>query len=217
MERSPDPSGPRARAQAARAAGRRTLVVAFEGLWSYRGSYTRALLRYQDRRRRGAAARPPTAPPLSSYVSQRLIAPLLAEGGPDVALFSETSETADASEALDTVLAWRQVLGSELRLVVVGHSFGGLAALRLARKLGARGVEVQHLLTLDPRAPTAAGYREFVTPSGVREHHTYYQRGWWLPGRPIEGSQNHRLQGVGHTAVPGAPEVRARFQAMLGD
>ncbi|MCA8920327.1 MAG: hypothetical protein KDD82_00885, partial [Planctomycetes bacterium] len=184
-------------------------------LASFSQGYANQLYGYQDRLRAGEDARPPRGPALSSYVGQHLIVPSLGVGGgPDVLLLGEHTETAQASVAEPVVLAWREVHGSALKLVVVGHSFGGLSALRLTKKLRARGVAVQQLLTLDAR--TLPGlYGLFVTPPGVGAHHNYFQRSLWLPGYPIEGAQDHRLRGVRHTRMPAQREVRERFSAML--
>jgi len=212
----PDRSDPRAWARSARVSGRRTLVVAFEGLSSFSSAYAQQLYRYQDRLRAGESARPPRAPKFGSYVGKYLLAPSLSRhrGGPDVLVLSEASERARTSAALPVVLAWHQELGSALNLVVVGHSFGGHSALRLARKLEAQEVPVDHLLTVDPR--TLPGlYDQFVTPGNVAEHANYFQRSAWFPGYPIEGARNQQLRRVLHSRMPGQASVRGSLEGML--
>lgn len=210
-----DRSNPRAWARAARASGRTTLVVAFEGWLSFSSGYAKRLYRYQDRLRAGESPSRPLPPLFSSYVGKYLLAPELARrGGPDVVIYPETSEFPLDSPALAMVLAWHREFGSALKLIVVGHSFGGHAALRLSRKLEARGVQVDHLLTIDPRS--RGQYDQFVTPGNVTENQNYYQRSPVLPGYPIDGARNHRLRGAVHTLMPSADAVRRSFKRMLG-
>ena len=152
-----------------------------------------------------------------SFLAKRLIAPSLRRHYSEVELLllPETSENRERSVARECAQAWRQVHGSALRLLVLGHSFGGYSALRLAKKLKADGISVDAMLTVDART-TPSNYRHFITPSNVRAHHNFFRKGF-MPGYAIEGAVNKRLRGVSHGTIPGALGVKRRWEAMLGE
>ncbi len=126
----------------------------------------------------------------------------------------ETSEGGEHSVAEQTILAWHQVHGQRLRVVVIGMSFGGYSALRLCRKLEVLQVEVDELFTLDART-LPQNYRHFITPSNVVSHHNYFQKGF-MPGYEIDGAVNRRVRGVSHGTLPRAPEVVRHYEEILG-
>lgn len=201
-------------ARAAHAAGRHTLVVVFEGLWAYSSDDTQRIYEYQDALRAG---RSPGAPSPSglSFVSRHLIVPNLRDtcARADLLIMPETSENGDSSVAEQAVRAWKQVHGDDLRVVIVGHSFGGWSALRLANKLRRHSIRVQHMLTVDARSiPT--NYPSFIKPSNVGQHDNFFQKSLWMPGYRIDGANNVKLY-VDHGSIPGAPEVVASYRRMV--
>ena len=202
-------------ARAAEARGTRTLVIAFEGLWSYSDSYSDKLYDYQAALRAGQSPRAPRGASMS-FVGKNLLAPTLAttQRRIELLVLPETSENRADSVGLQTVLAWHQVFGSRLKLVLVGHSFGAYSALRLARKLESRGIGVDHMLTIDART-MPGNYRHFTRPSNVGSLHNYFQKGM-MPGYSIDGADlNQRLRGTSHGAIPGSEPVRARFLSLV--
>lgn len=201
-------------AREARAAGRRRLIVVFEGLWAWSGAYSERVYAYQDALRAGRSAAPPPVSGLS-FVTKQLIVPNLSAtlATSDLLLLPETSENGDTSVGEQACRAWHQVHGAELSLVIVGHSFGGYSALRLGRKLEARAIPIAAMLTVDART-TPLNYRFFSKPGNVREHANYFQKSPWMPGYAIDGARNQRLQ-VMHGGIPAAPEVVATYRRMV--
>jgi peptidoglycan hydrolase-like protein with peptidoglycan-binding domain len=201
-------------ARSAQARGSRTLVVAFEGLWSYSSSFVEDLYEHQDALRAGRSSRAPRRARMS-FVSKHLLSPNLSRHqNLDFLVLPETSERKEESVALRTILAWREVHGSRLKVVLVGHSFGAYSALKLANKLGRRGVQIHGMLAIDART-MPGNYRHFVKPRNVGGLYNYYQKGL-MPGYEITGAQvNQRLRGFGHGKMPSAPQVQERFHALL--
>ncbi|MGE0709636.1 MAG: peptidoglycan-binding protein [Planctomycetota bacterium] len=201
----------------AAAAGKHTLVIAFEGLWSYREGYARQAYAYLDALERGRRASPPANPGMH-FLEKGLVVPTLPAHAARIELLSlpETEEGGRGpTVAEEVVVAWRRVRGASLRLVVLGHSFGGYSALRLSRRLEARGIPVDALLTVDART-MPGNYREFVKPSNVRAAWNFFQKGF-MPGYEIQGATNQRLRGVSHGTIPAAAVVRERYQQLLRD
>lgn len=201
-------------ARGAEARGSRTLVVAFEGLWSYSSSFVESLYEHQDALRAGRSSRAPSRARMS-FVSKHLLSPNLSRYRDlDFLILPETSERPEESVALRTISAWREVHGARLKVVLVGHSFGAYSALKLANKLARRGIQVHGMLAIDART-MPGNYRHFVKPRNVGTLHNYFQKGL-MPGYSIDGADlNQRLRGHGHGRMPGAPEVQARFHALL--
>jgi pimeloyl-ACP methyl ester carboxylesterase len=84
-----------------------------------------------------------------------------------------------SSFAEAAVAAYRS--GRERTIVLVGHSLGAAAAIQMAERLGASGVPVRLIVTLDPVAQMAA-------PGNVRRLvNLYIPRGI---GEPIGGGHN---------------------------
>ena len=188
--------------------------MAFEGLWSYSSNFVNSLYAHQDALRAGRSSRAPRSASMS-FVGKPLLSPNLSRyRDRDFLILPETSERSEESVALRTILAWREVHGSRLKLVIVGHSFGAYSGLKLAKKLARRGVQVQSMLTIDART-MPGNYRHFVKPSNVGALYNYYQKGL-MPGYEITGAQvNQRLRGFGHGKMPSAPQVQERFHALL--
>lgn len=201
-------------ARAAQARGSHTLVVAFEGLWSYSNRFVESLYAHQDALRAGRASRAPRRASMS-FVGKHLLAPNLNQyRNLDFLVLPETSERPRESVALRTLLAWREVHGARLKIVIVGHSFGAYSALKLANKLGRRGLRVDSLLAIDART-TPGNYKHFVKPSNVGRLYTYFQKGL-MPGYRIEGAEvNQRIRGTSHGKIPGTAPVQERFRAIL--
>jgi pimeloyl-ACP methyl ester carboxylesterase len=88
-------------------------------------------------------------------------------------------------------------------LIIVGHSFGGPAALNYAT----RCKHVDLLVTMDPRLPTMA---QFKKQANVGRLVNVYRTGF-MPGYAIEGAENIKLPFwsnlFSHTSVPYQPIV----------
>lgn len=201
-------------ARAAHAAGRHTLIIAFEGLWAYSSSYARRIYEYQDALRAGRSPARPAASGLS-FVSSLLLVPNLSRSLPvaDLLILPETSENGDTSIAEQAARAWRAVHGDALKVIIIGHSFGGYSAIRCGDKLARHSIPVANVLTVDARAiPT--NYQYFTKSRSVARHQNFFQKGLWMPGYAIDGAENQRLR-VSHGAIPGSPEMVAAYRAAL--
>ncbi len=85
--------------------------------------------------------------------------------------------------------------------IIIGHSFGARGAIDSAKK--SEGVKL--LVLLDPRVPPPADMSKVKAPKGVPTV-CFYQRGF-MPGYPVEGAENIRLNWTMHTNVPKHPAV----------
>lgn len=199
----------------AKARGNRTLVVAFEGLWSFSQGYADKIYAAQKALRAGQKPKSLGSARMS-FVAKYLVGPQMAKHSQlDYLLLPETSESKDSSVALNTVLEWFKVHGRGLKLVVVGHSFGGHASLKLVHKLSKHKVPVAAMLTIDARARPGQ-YGDFKTTSNVKAAYNYFQKSLFLPGYEIKGAVNQKLKGVSHGSIPNAEAVRRRYKALLG-
>ncbi len=201
-------------ARAANAAGRHTLVIAFEGLWAYSSSYARRIYEYEAELRAGRSPARPAASGLS-FVSSLLLVPNLSRSLPkaDLLILPETSENGDTSIAEQAARAWKAVHGDALRVIIIGHSFGGYSAIRCGDKLARHSIPVANVLTVDARAiPT--NYQYFEKSRNVARHQNFFQKSLWMPGYAIDGAENQRLH-VDHGSIPGSPEMVAAYRAAL--
>ncbi|MBL4850063.1 MAG: peptidoglycan-binding protein [Planctomycetes bacterium] len=148
-------------------------------------------------------------------VGRRTLAPNLDRHAQvDFLILPETSERRSPSVGEVTVRAWNEVHRGRLKLVLIGHSFGGYSALRLANKLDRRGIRVTHFLAIDART-MPGNYRYFVRPRNTGTLYNFFQKGFF-PGYPFEGADlNQRLRGTPHTRMPTTAQVQARFRAIL--
>lgn len=92
------------------------------------------------------------------------------------------SHAGGPSAALSCILQWKNTLGSQLRLTVVGHSFGGNAALRLADSLADKNIAINDLLVIDGRDGSESfGCRtlgkHYIKPLNVDRATAVYQNG----------------------------------------
>lgn len=94
------------------------------------------------------------------------------------------------------------------KVIIVGHSFGGAAAYKLARSLK---VKVDAVVTADPRDPVCLGECFPGTkPSNVTLWSNHYQL-TPLRGHKVGGAQNHYHSGYSHGTIQNAP---AFYQAI---
>ena len=112
---------------------------------------------------------------------------------------------------------WRDAVGEirrsgRKRVVLVGHSWGANAAVRMARELQRHGVRVSYLGTFAATGPSSV-------PSNVRRVRNYYQsNGWGKPLRPEQGFRGRidnrdvrGARGVGHYNI----EKQATFHKRM--
>ncbi len=99
------------------------------------------------------------------------------------------SHVAGPSLARKCIAAWKAVHGSQLRLTLVGHSFGGNAVMRLAENLKADNTTVDDMLLIDGRnGAESFGCRSrglsYQKPTNVQRATAVFQNGC-LAGRSL--------------------------------
>lgn len=203
------------RAEAAKKQGINTLVIAFEGLASHSSGYANDLLKYQDKIRSGQKASKPS-PVTMNFIGKHLLKPYLdqTKGHAEFITFSEASQKGANSPAVQCAVAWHNSYGPELNLIVVGHSFGGYAAIKLCNELAKKKIPVDHMLTIDART-MPGNYKNFIKPDNVASAQNFFQKSLFMPGYPIEGAVNTRIKGIDHGHMPGGEQVKAAFGKML--
>lgn len=201
-------------ASEAKKKGIKTLIVSFEGLVSYSDSAAHKTYEYLDEVRAGKA---PKAPSLGgmNFVAKNVILPHMRRIAQksELLLLSEASQRKDKTVGESCVRAWHSVYGNSLRLMIMGHSFGGYASLRLAKAVE-NTVIVDSMLTMDARAMPNE-YRYFETPSNVREHYNYFHKGLMLPGYAVDGATVNQRVPTDHVGVTTHESVQERFLRLL--
>lgn len=202
-------------ARAAKAAGRHTLVIVFEGQFAYASGYASRIYAYQEALRRGEDPSRPLHTGLS-FVSTGLIVPHIRETmhSAELLILPETSENPSVSIGSEVGRAWHEVHGADSKIVIVGHSLGGWSAIQCGNKLDRFQVPVASVLTMDARTYTA-NYPYFIkSPNVTGPHENYFQKSPVFPGYEIRGAENTHLH-IDHARIPGAPEVVAAYLAMV--
>ena len=208
LEIKPGATDPQAAAKCARlssyarAKGVRSLVIAFEGLASFSGSATRAAYQYHAELSNGRKASEAGGFSMGGYVARGLMMPTITRAAPrfEFLIFPHTA----TGTAHACALEWMRVAGR--RLILVGHSFGGMSVMRVTRELAQRNVRVSTVVSVDPRSVFPGGIQRV---RGADRWENFYQYGGGLPGKSIrEADVNERLSG-GHTSMPYQPAVRA--------
>lgn len=186
----------------ARAKGVRTLVIGFEGLASFSGSATRAAYQYHAELVSGRKASKAGGFGMGGYVARGLMMPTITRAAPrfELLVFPHTA----TGTAHICAQQWMKVPGR--KLVLVGHSFGGMSVMRVTNELAQRNIRVSTVISVDPRSVLPGGIQRV---RGADRWENFYQYGGGLPGKSIrEADVNERLSG-GHTGMPYQPAVRA--------
>lgn len=171
-------------------------VIAFEGLFSFDRNGSKAAINYLQGR-----GPKPSRPFFGGYLLHGLLIPMIErEHDFDLAIYPWTTNAEDVSYSRESLN------------VIVGHSFGGRAAIDMAEFLAVREMQAS-LMTLDARS-LPLGYGRFRAPKGLSSAYNYYQFGL-LRGYPVEYAINITLKGVGHGSVPSHPQVLDHLDAKL--
>lgn len=197
----------RLKAKESKRNGTSKLIIVFEGLWSLNQRTVNSLQKFRtdiisgkkvDIKLRGRGG----------YVTKGPLAYLVDNYAKEFDFFvlsHKTEKRRNKSKALLCVLEWNEVFGDELDLNIIGHSFGGYAALYLMHKLDERGLFINNIITIDARA-YSKGYKFFYTSENVGILKNYYQKGF-LRGYEIKGAVNKRLRGVSHGSISSSEQV----------
>lgn len=200
----------------AAARGVATLVVGFEGLLSFDAPGTSAAYRYQL----GLGPKPPPffVPALGGgYLLHGLMLPLVDEyrSSFEFLVFRHTEQLfGDDSVPAVCARIWARgaPAGVARRIVIAGHSAGGLSASLLALSLEHAGVPVDLLVTIDAMpAP-------IPRPGNVRRWENYRQNiplpapGVYVPDADL----NKTIWTTNHFSIPGDPAVVGSVTRQVG-
>jgi len=78
------------------------------------------------------------------------------------------------------------------RIIIIGHSLGGWAVIKLARRLEKASIPIELTVQLD-----SVGIGDEMVPSNVKFAINYYQRNQW----PIRGEKRIRAENVSSTNI----------------
>jgi hypothetical protein len=116
-------------------------------------------------------------------------------GGPSTTIIASNAAAALLSTNLIPELGGRALV--ELPLHLVGHSRGGSVVTEMARLLGAQGIWVDHVTTLDPDPVSAFGDPAMKNYGNILFADNYWQNmgdGLFVPnGQAITGAYNRQL------------------------
>ncbi|MCO5142946.1 MAG: hypothetical protein M9962_07645 [Oligoflexia bacterium] len=181
-------------AQEAKQSGANHLVVSFEGLGSKQAGFVR----------NGLLKR------IENDVGRIMV--------------SKNYAYTEDAKAFECIKDFKNVLGKDLNLMVIGHSFGGgIAIFNLLDRMN--GMQVDNVITLDPRSMDSEARfmlskseNIYSKPNTVRigAFYNFYQKGG-LPGYAVKGAKNIELKGVNHAALPSHSSVQKLAKKLILD
>ncbi len=175
------------------------LVVAFEGLGAFRKKAAKKLYAYHDLLKKGGSVMSPSNGSMA-YVTDNVLIKNLSQtyDKSEFLILPHSKEGKEKSISYQCVKAWHKVHKENLRLIIVGHSFGGNAAKRLMNTLFDKisNLKVKAMLSLDPRLKS-----RFVTKANIKKHYVFYQKGF-LRGYPYKDSRGDEF--TKNIVVPGS-------------
>lgn len=198
--------------EGAKISGTKALIIGYEGLFSSSPLNANLLASYREKLATGQKASRPlylfggsflTRGPLTRVVENY-------KNRVQVLMFGR-HQTGASSIPGKCATIWMQDKGAGTegrKVIIVGHSFGGAAAYKLAKSLS---VKVDAVVTADPRDPACMGECfPGSKPTNVAIWSNIYQ-GTPLRGHPVTGAQNHFHRGYSHGTIQNAP---AFYQAI---
>lgn len=203
----------------AKARAPKDLVIAFEAGASHSPSATQAAYNYHWKMFLNQVVQPPMQV-AGAHLLQGLIVPLLKKHGVkmEFLVFADTTQTDQPnSPAEQCATAWYRATETtpalkKRRITITGHGYGGEAAYKLALRLLENSIPVDLVVTLDPRTHGT----DLSKPGNVRAWWNFYQSNTpSVNGRLVTGADGNidlTQTGIGHTDLPGAPDVIARFK-----
>lgn len=225
----------------ARAENVKVMVIGIEGLLQMNPDAFAEMESYNRKIRAGQKNAVPAdkycpydtvAPTGQSGVTRGFMIPLMRSHGSRIEplIVGEDSVQPGArSIARSCARIWKQE-DPERKLIIVGHSYGGAAALDLAKALAEDEVTVDVLTTIDP---VSRPFKALSAAPNVTSMANYWQPGLPRPGESlpfagtnqqldsydIECPDGKKRVALGHMNIPGHPailqDVRAKIEAYL--
>lgn len=190
------------------------LIVAFEGLASYSAKAAEATYKYYDELKKSSGARAPRIGSMN-FLNENLIVPNMNEiiKESEILILSESSQRKKETVAETCLKSWDKQFKGNLRIILLGHSFGGYAVLNLAKKLQESKINIAQALTMDARAMPNE-YVHFKKPNNINQFWNFFHKGPWMPGYAIKGAENQRVR-TDHVGVTKIEVVQEKFLEIL--
>lgn len=190
------------------------LIVAFEGLASYSNEAAQKSYQYFDDFSNGKKVQIPKLGSMN-FLNENLLLPHMKRISEtsEILILSESSQRKDETIAELCITEWVKTYQNKIRLIILGHSFGGYAAINLSRKLSLDKIEIDEILTMDARAMPNE-YKYFTKSDNVNEVWNYFHKGPLMPGYAIKGAKNTRVN-TDHVGVTKVNIVQNKFLEIL--
>jgi hypothetical protein len=179
------------------------LVIQYEGLGGYSKKLANSLYQYQDNLLAGRSAPMPKTRPVFSAAQNTMRLNMRDNyRGVEYLVLPHDTKKGVSEKCVE---AFHRVFGRDLKLKVVGHSFGGNAARKLVQRLQKSRPDIRdiRMLTLDSRAPVTGYSTGFWTPVNVSRNDVFFQKSPLLPGYKYKSRGGVT---VNHNRITG-PEV----------
>lgn len=204
--------------------GTRVLIIGFEGLAGFNSAGSNQASVYQCQLSHGMPARKPGG--IGGQVLGALAIPVIEKYKNQVKVLMFAHDACTGSGTLPEEIAAQWMADANKseatngrRVIILGHSFGGDAAVILGRSLAARGVKVDSVFTMDPRKrPIGTG--GFKAAGSARWVNFYQKFDFLLMGWEIAGAENNFLLAsplMGHLVLPHHPKILPALMAQIGE
>lgn len=210
--------------EGAASSGTRVLIIGFEGLAGFNSAGSNQASIYQCQLSHGLPARKPGG--IGGQVLKSLAVPVIEKYKNQVKVLIFAHDSCKGSGSLPEAIAAQWMADANKsentkgrRVIILGHSFGGDAAVILGRSLAARGVSVDSVFTMDPRKrPIGTG--GFQSAGSARWVNFYQKLDAALMGWEIAGAENNYLWAspiLGHIMLPKNPKILSALMAQIGE
>ncbi|MEW6709946.1 MAG: hypothetical protein AB1403_09020 [Candidatus Riflebacteria bacterium] len=153
------------------------------------------------------------------------------ESSVKVPFVSKNYAYTDDSKAYSLIRDYFEVYGKNLRIMIIGHSFGGgIAVVKLLKRLKAyvdlkrvKGFSIESVITLDPRSWdgdtkfwTSRNEYLYSAPAGldILNQYNFYQTSLLMRGYKFKNAKNIKLRTM-HTKMPKEKKVRTLCKDLI--
>ena len=168
------------------------LVIQYEGLAGYSSKLASNLYKYQEDLLAGQ--RPSMPPQVSAFSAAQNTMRLNMKDYYKRINYLLLPHDTSVEVSLKCIEAWSYIYGNDLKLKIIGHSFGGNAARKIVQSLDQKYPQIQNIdmLILDSRSAPLGYNTSFRTTHNVRQNNVYFQKGMF-PGYKYKGphTTNH--------------------------
>lgn len=205
--------------------GSTVLLIGFEGLMGFNSSGSKQAVEYQCNLSYGGNGKKPGG--FGGQVLKAITVPVIEKYKNQVrVLMYPWGSCSRASCAGPIAMATQWMRDSDKSLnsmgrkvIVVGHSFGGDAAIILGNKLAEKGVKVDSVFSIDPRKQ-GTGLGGFKKAGSARWVNFYQKKDFLLMGWEVSGAENNYLVPTsfpGHLKLPHHDKILATIMSQIGE